>query len=352
VVGGGRPGRAGGAGAAGAPEVDVALPPPTATRVKTAEFISSAVRPDQCPPATLPEFAVIGRSNVGARARPRPAAGDPLCSPAAATARSVRAGKSSLVNMLTNNKSLAKVSKTPGARPAARPRAPPAAAAPRLTRRRRPAGKTQCINHFLINGAWYLVDLPGYGYAKRSKALRAEWSGFTQQYFLERPTLANVLLLVDASVPVQALDLEVADWLGNAQVPFSLGRPPPSTLTPPCADPSRALTARARPRRCPSRSCSPRPTSARRACRRRRRTSARSRRACSPGNAVGRWRALPRRGTDAGGRGAQERLLQDWAYLPGVVATSTVAGTGRQELLAYIAQLRDLFIRERGRPAR
>jgi GTP-binding protein len=102
--------------------------------------------------------------------------------------------------------------------PAGRGRAAPDAAP-------RPAGKTQCINHFLINGAWYLVDLPGYGYARRSKALRAEWSGFTQQYFLERATLANVLLLVDASVPVQALDLEVADWLGNAQVPFSLGPP-------------------------------------------------------------------------------------------------------------------------------
>ena len=68
-----------------------------------------------------------------------------------------------------------------------------------------------------MNNSWYLVDLPGYGYAKRSKALRAEWSGFTQQYFLRRETLANVLLLVDASVPVQALDMEVANWLGNAQ---------------------------------------------------------------------------------------------------------------------------------------
>ena len=87
------------------------------------------------------------------------------------------------------------------------------------------AGKTQCINHFLINSGWYLVDLPGYGYAKRSKTLRAEWSDFTQQYFLQRDTLANVLLLVDASVPVQALDLEVANWLGNAQArPFSFTR--------------------------------------------------------------------------------------------------------------------------------
>ena len=89
------------------------------------------------------------------------------------------------------------------------------------TRARAAAGKTQCINHFLVNSSWYLVDLPGYGYAKRSKTLRAEWSDFTQQYFLQRDTLANVLLLVDASVPVQALDLEVANWLGNAQA-----RPP------------------------------------------------------------------------------------------------------------------------------
>ncbi|KAK9846476.1 hypothetical protein WJX81_004920 [Elliptochloris bilobata] len=222
------------------PEVqaEVELPPPTATRVKTAEYKSSAVRLDQCPPATLPEFAVIGRSNVG---------------------------KSSLINMLTNNKGLAKVSKTPG--------------------------KTQCINHFLINSSWYLVDLPGYGYAKKSKSLRAQWSDFTQEYFMQRDSLANVLLLLDASVPVQALDLEVANWLGNAQVPFSLvftkvdkrkkGVPPPQ-------DNMAAF---------------------------------------------------------------QERLLKDWAYLPGVVATSAISATGRAELLAYIAQLRELFTRERGKQA-
>ena len=134
--------------------------------------------------------------------------------------------------------------------------------APSATHACAAAGKTQCINHFLVNSSWYLVDLPGYGYAKRSKTLRAEWSDFTQQYFLQRDTLANVLLLVDASVPVQALDLEVANWLGNAQAR------PLSRAPLPCPH-LRALTQLAAARRCPSRWYSPRWTSGRRACRRR-----------------------------------------------------------------------------------
>ena len=147
------------------------LPEARDVRVKTATYETSAVRLEQCPPARAgrPEFALIGRSNVG---------------------------KSSLVNLLTGQGKLAKVSKSPG--------------------------KTVTINHFLVNRAWYLVDLPGYGYAKRSKAQRMEFFGFTQQYFLERETLANVLLLVDSSVPPQASDLEMVNWLGDANVPFSL----------------------------------------------------------------------------------------------------------------------------------
>ncbi|EIE18621.1 P-loop containing nucleoside triphosphate hydrolase protein [Coccomyxa subellipsoidea C-169] len=145
------------------------LPKAQNVRVKKAEFVKSSTNMAQCPKSKLPEFAVIGRSNVG---------------------------KSSLINMLTGQAALAKVSKTPG--------------------------KTIYINHFLINDNWYLVDLPGYGYAQRSKASRLEWSSFTKEYFLKRETLANVLLLVDASVPVQQADLECASWLADAQVPFSL----------------------------------------------------------------------------------------------------------------------------------
>jgi len=138
-------------------------------RVKTAEFVKSSVKLEQCPPPTLPEFAVVGRSNVG---------------------------KSSLINAITNRKKLALVSKTPG--------------------------KTVCINHFIINKEWYLVDLPGYGYAKRSKTERFEWLDFTKDYFLNRETLANVLLLVDCSIPPQQIDVDCADWLGENQVPLSI----------------------------------------------------------------------------------------------------------------------------------
>ena len=136
-------------------------------KVKTAEFLKSSVDVKHCPAAVYPEFAVIGRSNVG---------------------------KSSLINMMTGRNALAMVSKTPG--------------------------KTRCINHFLINRSWYLVDLPGYGYARVSKDNIAEWNEFTREYFLERENLAAVLLLVDASIPPLELDINCAGWLVEAQVPF------------------------------------------------------------------------------------------------------------------------------------
>lgn len=82
------------------------------------------------------------------------------------------------------------------------------------------AGKTKCINHFLINDAWWLVDLPGYGYAKRGREDRLAWNTFTKEYFLERETLVMVLLLVDGSIPTQAVDVECAVWLAEADVPF------------------------------------------------------------------------------------------------------------------------------------
>ena len=154
----------------GLPTLKLDLPPPTNTRVKAAEFMKSSVELDQCPKEGPPEFAVIGRSNVG---------------------------KSSLINMLTGRRSLAMVSKSPG--------------------------KTQCINHFTINGgAWYLVDLPGYGYARRSKDQRRAFEAFTRAYLKGRRTLAMAFLLVDASIPPQAADLDYAQWLASAGVPFSL----------------------------------------------------------------------------------------------------------------------------------
>jgi len=138
-------------------------------KIKQAEFITSSVKYSQCPRDTKPEFAVIGRSNVG---------------------------KSSLINMLTNNGKLAKISKTPG--------------------------KTQTINHFLINKKWYFVDLPGYGYAKVSKVQRMEFFGFTKEYFLKREQLVHVMLLVDASIPPTSADKEVLVWLKEAEVPISI----------------------------------------------------------------------------------------------------------------------------------
>ncbi|GJP47863.1 hypothetical protein CLOM_g7041 [Closterium sp. NIES-68] len=147
------------------------LPPGRqAPRVKTAVFVKSSSSVAQCPKDTkIPEFAVIGRSNVG---------------------------KSSLINMLTNHKGLAQTSKKPG--------------------------KTQLINHFLINDSWYLVDLPGYGYAVAPNAIRTEWNELTKAYFTSRSNLLTVLLLVDATIPPQAIDVECADWLGRNKIPLTV----------------------------------------------------------------------------------------------------------------------------------
>ncbi len=138
-------------------------------KVTSAEFIKSSVTLDQCPAPLYPEFAVIGRSNVG---------------------------KSSLINMLTGRNALAMVSKTPG--------------------------KTKCINHFLINKSWYLVDLPGIGYARTSKENIAMWNKFTREFFLHRDTLVNVFLLVDASIEPMDIDVESAKWFGESEIPFTV----------------------------------------------------------------------------------------------------------------------------------
>ena len=137
--------------------------------IKKAEFTLSAPMVSMCPKDTKPEYAFIGRSNVG---------------------------KSSLINMLTNNKKLAKTSATPG--------------------------KTLLINHFIINNEWYLVDLPGYGFAKRSKKEIAKLDQMIQGYILQREQLVNVFVLVDVRLEPQKIDLEFIEWLGQSSVPFAI----------------------------------------------------------------------------------------------------------------------------------
>ena len=137
--------------------------------IKTAEFTISAPNVSMCPKDTKPEYAFIGRSNVG---------------------------KSSLINMLCNNKKLAKTSSTPG--------------------------KTLLINHFLINRDWYLVDLPGYGFAKRSKKEVQRLDQMIRGYILGREQLVNVFVLIDVRLEPQAIDLEFIEWLGVSSIPFSI----------------------------------------------------------------------------------------------------------------------------------
>ncbi|CAN7035755.1 unnamed protein product [Brassica oleracea var. botrytis] len=138
-------------------------------QVAQADYVKSSVRTEDCPADGLPEFALVGRSNVG---------------------------KSSLLNSLVRRKRLALTSKKPG--------------------------KTQCINHFRINDNWYLVDLPGYGYASAPHELKQDWNKFTKDYFLNRSTLVSVFLLVDASIPPKQIDLDYASWLGQNQVPMTM----------------------------------------------------------------------------------------------------------------------------------
>ena len=135
--------------------------------IKKATFVISNTDYRKCPDTGLPEYAFIGRSNVG---------------------------KSSLINMLTGVKGLAKTSEKPG--------------------------KTQLINHFLINGDWYLVDLPGYGYARTATSSRERWQKMIVDYILKREQLVNVFVLVDSRIPPQAIDLEFINFLGQHGVPL------------------------------------------------------------------------------------------------------------------------------------
>ncbi|MAZ38269.1 MAG: YihA family ribosome biogenesis GTP-binding protein [Crocinitomicaceae bacterium] len=144
-------------------------------KLKSFTFLKSSEKVSQCPSGKLPEYAFIGRSNVG---------------------------KSSLINCLANHKNLAKVSSKPG--------------------------KTQLINHFEVisetdvEKMWHLVDLPGYGYAVVSKKKRVKWAGFIEEYLLQREQLTNVFVLVDSRLEPQKIDLEFIQWLGEEGLPFSI----------------------------------------------------------------------------------------------------------------------------------
>lgn len=137
--------------------------------IKSAEFVMSNTDVQKCPKNNLPEYAFIGRSNVG---------------------------KSSLINMLTKNPKLAMTSSTPG--------------------------KTMLINHFIVNNEWYLVDLPGYGFAQRNKKGKEAIKTIIENYILEREEMTNLFVLIDCRLEPQKIDLEFMEWLGENGIPFSI----------------------------------------------------------------------------------------------------------------------------------
>ena len=137
--------------------------------ITSAEFVISNTDVKKCPPGILPEYAFIGRSNVG---------------------------KSSLINMLTRRKGLAMTSATPG--------------------------KTMLINHFLINKSWYIVDLPGYGYARRGQKGKSQIQRIIEDYILEREQMTNLFVLIDSRLDPQVIDIEFMGWLGEHGIPFSI----------------------------------------------------------------------------------------------------------------------------------
>lgn len=199
--------------------------------INSARFIISNTSVKKCPAEMLHEYAFIGRSNVG---------------------------KSSLINMLTNKKSLAQTSSKPG--------------------------KTLLINHFLINDSWYIVDLPGYGYAQRSKDSRQAIERIIQDYILNRQQMTNLFLLIDVRLKPQKIDLEFMEWLGENEVPFSIVFTKLDKLS------STAI------KKSISSYCT--------------------------------------------------TLLEQWEELPPIFATSSEDGRGREELLDYIEQLNQLPLQE------
>ena len=197
--------------------------------IKSAQFVISNSDVEKCPPSLLPEYAFIWRSNVG---------------------------KSSLINSICNKKRLAKTSSRPG--------------------------KTQLINHFLINDNWYLVDLPGYGYARTSKTQKKVFQSFITEYFKKRKQLMNAFLLIDLRHKPQIIDLNFMQWLGANQIPFSLVFTKADKLKP---------------------------------------------------------KVLEKNIKDY----TSEMLAKAWEELPPVFVTSSLQRTGGEELLNYIDQLNSLF---------
>lgn len=198
-------------------------------KINNAVFITSSVKNDQCPAPDKPEYAFIGRSNVG---------------------------KSSLINMLTGRKKLAKVSGSPG--------------------------KTITINHFLADENWYIVDLPGYGFAKRSKSERAKWEKMIRNYIVNRENLMTLFLLIDIRLEPQTIDLEFIGRLGDAQIPFVIVFTKADKLGNVEADKNLAFY--------------------------------------------------------------KKTLLKEWEELPPIITTSAKDSSGREELLEYIENTNRLFI--------
>ncbi|MFP4090696.1 MAG: ribosome biogenesis GTP-binding protein YihA/YsxC [Cyclobacteriaceae bacterium] len=197
-------------------------------KIKEATYVQSVQDFRKCPESRLPEYAFIGRSNVG---------------------------KSSLINMLTERNKLAKTSARPG--------------------------KTQTINHFLINNRWHLVDLPGYGWAKVSKSARADWGKMIENYLLHREQLVNLFVLIDSRLPPQSIDLDFIRWAGVNQIPFAL-----------------VFTK------------------------------------------VDKQSVNKTQQSMAAYR---KTLLQEWAELPPIFTSSSVEKSGREEILAYIENTLDVF---------
>ena len=194
----------------------------------SANFITSSTDLSQCPKPDFPEYAFMGRSNVG---------------------------KSSLINMLTGMKMLAKTSTAPG--------------------------KTRLINHFLINEQWYLVDLPGYGYAKVGQQVRKKWEQLIESYLTKRPNLMSAFILVDSRLPLQENDRQVINWFGEKQLPFLI--------------------------------------------------------------IMTKTDKLSKVELDKNFQSYKKSLLEDWEELPKIIITSSKTGKGKNEILEYISDSNGFF---------